>query len=576
MDTGRGRTWRVGPILSDCNSDRNKEAAPSMGETLANAPRAASALRASIRFDLIFVTTLFILFLVFVSGHFTFQGLKAAYGDNVLLSLAIAFAIQCTIFLALIYFPRLGLLGRVLCVGTYMVAAIFSIIFAFIYLYATAYGDTERRGYQRETAAELQSELAGIAARENQLLVQARADAAEIKNKMELEYETGFYSGQGPGEGPIYFGFKGEYEAALKKIAILEAETALFQQDLARLNEELGSDDFRIAAVTPLIASLVSHCNSCAKDTAAEGGEGGLAGQMIRMFSQRTTALPSSFDAAFRMLMTKYEERRVWITALQASLFDFLAFFVGLFRALLIMTTLERRRNLVSRIIRTIESWRRLRRYVVRAWRSPIKAQPAGASAAPLPAGALALTPMSGPGAAGSGETLPAALAAGEAGGLAADFESALDPDRRITRFIAEMVATCQTVAWSDAEILAPLKTIIQKLEVVEGKSEPTEVGIRRSEIRSSPRMNPVASVLVRHQVLVPDKAGSFFMLNADPEHRDVVEAFYRLAATEAQQALEILHGVRSAENVARAFRGEDDDKAQQPRRWFLEKWVRE
>jgi len=528
-----------------------------MGETVANAPRAAASSRLSIRFDLVTVTTIFILFLVFVSGHFTFQGLKNAYGDNVLLSLAIAFAIQCTIFLALVYFPRLGTIGRILCIGTYMVAAAFSIIFAFIYLYATAYGDTERRSYQRETAAELQSELAALAASENQVLVEARADAAEIKNKMELEYETGFYSGEGPGEGPIYFGFRADYEAALKKIGILEAEHTLFQQDMAQLNEELGSDDFRIAAVTPLIASMISHCTSCR--TGAVGAQAdALAGRMIRAFSQRTSAMPSSFEAAFKMLMTQYEERRVWMTALQASLFDFLAFFVGLFRALLIMTTHERRRNLVSRIIRAIESWRRMRRYFARAWGPPIRRPSAQPADDPIRSGALALvSPSDGD----IQETMPQTLPALAADAALSEFEKSVDPGRTITRFVVETVATCRTVQWSDAELLAPLKTIIQKFEVIESGSDQSRSGIRRSEIRSTPKLTAVLSVLVRHNVLIPDKAGSFYLLNVAEEHQNVVEAFYRLAATEPQKALEILDGTRSAETIAKSLVEEVDSE---------------
>lgn len=307
-----------------------------------------AALVRSRSLDLTHLSALFILFLVLISGHFTFQGLKQAYPNDVMLALAMTTAVQGTIFICLIFFPKLNALGQLVCLLTYFVAMGFSVIFAFIYIYSTGYGDADRASVQREIGAALQTKVATLDAQESQVLIPYRERVADRYSRMRAEEESGLYSDGTPGRGPTFARLKKEWEDEKARLAFAEEQYQDFQSVLDQLNAELAKPDMDVSAVTALLSRAQARCQSC------DGSDGGMVAAfegLVTGFSRQASYIPSSFEASFQMLTTEIEKKRVWITLLQASLFDFLSLFVGIFRAMIMQRDSRRRGSLLLRLL---------------------------------------------------------------------------------------------------------------------------------------------------------------------------------------------------------------------------------
>ncbi len=482
--------------------------------------------RLGIKFSLAQITTVFILFLVVVSGYFTMRGLGLAYDDPVL-AFAIALAIQGTIFITLVYFPQLTGLGRLIALVTYGVAAVFSVVFAFIYLYATGYGDAERARFLRTAASDLQGELAAVEARETEALLADRAAVADHRARMRAEYETGSISGRGPGEGPVYFRLRTTYEESKARLDLLEREYSAFQAALAALAADLGAERYDTATIATRLSTALRHCRSCPDD-------GSEAQRLIALFNREAGYVPSSFEAAFEMLVSELRVKRVWVTLVQASLFDFLALFVGAFRVFLIADRRRppreaprRRRARVLEFLLFLRRWRIQRARLGWLYERYVRDHAAlRTAAAHAPPGVGPLHP-------------PAPEPVVEPPPEPPDPRPPVDPaddiEWRLSSFVRELLSTCLSVSWRDRELLEPIKAVIQKIQVQDGQSV-----LPRVEVRYNNRLSTVVGVLVGHGVLIGE-CDQHWVVNRTGEARLFVDAFYRIAAADPDRALALL-----------------------------------
>ncbi len=484
------------------------------------------------RFDLPMATAAFLLFLVSVSGHFTYEGLALAYPNNPVLALAITVAIQGTIFLALIYLPQIQAVGRVLCFAVYVFATIFSALFAFIYLYHSGYGDAERAHALRRTASFLQAELSVLEAAESRFIAEAQARLVEKDTLVQAELESGLVSGRGEGEGPVYFRLKQELDVETRYLALLQQRYDQFRVAADELHRVLSAAAYDPGDVSRLLARLTAYCATCTD----QGGpaQGKTVDDLIVSFTDRAGYLPSSFEAAFTMLMTDIERRRVWITLIQASLFDVLSLFVGLVRAMIVTKPAPAsvaRRQRRPWLIDTLLFLRRLRLQRLRLQRIHQRylsdpPRPAGADGMAL----VEAVPVVDPDPVVD-EAPPAAFT-----------ETAHERDEaRLERFAWQLLSTCVSVAWRENELLEPLKVLIKKLERTGANLTGDALGVRRIDIRYNERLGAVFNVLMSHGVFHDDGHRTHYRLSRDPANEIFVDAFYRIAASDAERALQFV-----------------------------------
>lgn len=433
-----------------------------------------------------------ILFLTTANGILTYSG-ALLYVDQPLYALLFALAVQLAISSTLLALPHIRGLGKLMLLAIYAVGLILSTVSGYTYLYNVSQPHEGQDFYALDLTGKaqliaglgqaLQVEVRDLEARELRV--------AQLKRNADEELLRGGKSGKGPGRGSEYYQKSDLYDAAEAALQAprrhLEQARGLYAELIERLEQGVSLDQRqelagRIAAIRAL----------------ANTEQSAMMLDQVTMLQLAQVRNPIE-RAITPLLEPANYHLTLLVSVIWAAIFDVLALFLGIIR----YYVLRPQRSMFSvfndALVGAITFFLRLKQ-------APSEARLHYHR---------------------SHQDRP---------------EPPLN-SQDMQRFATSLMAGSELSAIPEGDVVEPLRTLVSYIEPLHLADDANAVGISHARVNEEPRLKPLVSMLLQHQVFVNRHEAHCYLMNSSVEMAHKVMVLMRMGM-KSQQSLPHLRGL--------------------------------